>query len=189
MPGNATRRYPRALRERGVRMVAEIREDQESQWAAMAKVAELLEVGTPETVRTWVRRAEVDAGRRPGVHHRGDRGTEAVEAGERRAQGCQRDLAECLGFLRGRARPATALIVAYIDSVAGHRDQGGLRWGVESICVQLTELGATIAPATYSEHRGRGPTAGSGPRPGAEPSGRCSARGHLRRLRGPGRSG
>jgi putative transposase len=51
------------------------------------------------------------------------------------------------------------LIVQYIDSVAGHRDEGGLRWGVESICVQLTELGAKIAPATYYEHRGRPPTA------------------------------
>jgi putative transposase len=51
------------------------------------------------------------------------------------------------------------LIVSYIDSVAGRRDEGGLRWGVESICVQLTELGAKIAPATYYEHRARKPTA------------------------------
>jgi len=51
------------------------------------------------------------------------------------------------------------LIVQYIDSVAGSRDSGGLRWGVESICDQLTELGAKIAPATYYEHRGRTPTA------------------------------
>jgi transposase len=32
-------------------MVAEIRADRESQWAAMTRVAELLGVGTPETVR------------------------------------------------------------------------------------------------------------------------------------------
>jgi putative transposase len=51
------------------------------------------------------------------------------------------------------------LIVGYIDSVAGNRAGDGLRWGVESICVQLTELGAKIAPATYYEHRGRPPTA------------------------------
>ena len=49
--------------------------------------------------------------------------------------------------------------MSYIDSVAGRRDEGGLRWGVESICAQLTELGAKIAPATYYEHRGRKPTA------------------------------
>jgi IS30 family transposase len=51
------------------------------------------------------------------------------------------------------------LIVGYIDSVAGRREEGGRRWGVESICAQLTELGAKIAPATYYEHRGRRPTA------------------------------
>jgi len=67
MPGNRTRRYPPELRERAVRMVGEIRPDHESDWAAMAKVAELLGVGTPETVRKWVRRAEVDAGARPGT--------------------------------------------------------------------------------------------------------------------------
>jgi transposase len=48
-------------------MVAEIRGDHESEWAAIGKVAELLGVTSAETVRQWVRRAEVDAGARPGV--------------------------------------------------------------------------------------------------------------------------
>ena len=48
-------------------MVAEIRADHESDWAAMAQVAKLLGVGTPETVRKWCRQDEVDAGKRPGV--------------------------------------------------------------------------------------------------------------------------
>lgn len=53
--------------------------------------------------------------------------------------------------------------MAYIDQHVGVRhedaDGPGLRWGVESICAQLTELGAKIAPATYYEHRSRKPTA------------------------------
>jgi transposase len=66
MPGSS-RKYPPELRERAVRMVTEIRGEQESEWAAMARVAELLGVTSTETVRQWVRRAEVDAGQRPGT--------------------------------------------------------------------------------------------------------------------------
>lgn len=60
-------RYPQELRERAVRMVAEVRADHDSEWAAMEHVAHLLGVGSTETIRHWVRRAEVDGGHRPGV--------------------------------------------------------------------------------------------------------------------------
>ncbi len=53
--------------ERAVRMVAEIRAEHESQGAAMTRVSELLGVGTPETVRKWVRLEQVEAGVRPGI--------------------------------------------------------------------------------------------------------------------------
>ena len=67
MSGRTSTRYPAELRERAVRMVAEIRPDHESEWAAMTQVATLLGVGTPETIRKWCRQAEVDGGKRPGV--------------------------------------------------------------------------------------------------------------------------
>ena len=60
-------KYPRELRERAVRMVAEVRPDYPSEHAAMIAVAQMLGIGSPETIRTWVRRGQVDAGQRPGV--------------------------------------------------------------------------------------------------------------------------
>jgi len=59
--------YPRELRERAVRMVAEMTPQYESEYAAITAVAGKLGIGTPETLRKWVRQAQVDAGRRPGV--------------------------------------------------------------------------------------------------------------------------
>jgi transposase len=61
MSERMSRRYPVDLRERSVRMVADIRGDYESEWAALRQVATLLGVGMAETVRKWVRRAEIDA--------------------------------------------------------------------------------------------------------------------------------
>jgi len=60
-------KYPRELRERAVRLVAESRADHVSEWEAMRSVTTKLGIGTTETVRKWVRRDEVDAGARPGV--------------------------------------------------------------------------------------------------------------------------
>jgi transposase len=59
--------YPAELRQRAVRMVAQVRPNYESEWAAIGAVAQKLGIGTTETLRKWVRHAEVNAGTRPGV--------------------------------------------------------------------------------------------------------------------------
>ena len=59
--------YPPELRERAVRMVIEVTPDYPSQWAAITAVAQKLGIGAAETLRKWVRRAEIDDGQRPGL--------------------------------------------------------------------------------------------------------------------------
>ena len=47
-------------------MVAEHRSEYTSEWAAVCSIAGKLGM-TPETLRIWIRRAEVDGGQRPGL--------------------------------------------------------------------------------------------------------------------------
>jgi transposase len=63
---STSRRYAPEVRERAVRLVLERQDEHESQWAAIVSVA--AKIGcTPETLRIWVRRTEVDEGCRAGV--------------------------------------------------------------------------------------------------------------------------
>jgi transposase len=64
---SGTKPYPQDLRERAVRMVAEVRPNYGSDWAAITAVAVRLGIGTAETLRKWVRQAQVDGGARAGV--------------------------------------------------------------------------------------------------------------------------
>ena len=58
--------YPLELRERAVKMVGDVVSQYDSEQAAIRSVASKLGIKTPETLRKWVRRAQVDAGSRPG---------------------------------------------------------------------------------------------------------------------------
>ena len=58
-------RFSPEVRERAVRMVFEHTQEHASQWAAIS-IAEKIGCAA-ETLRSWVRRAERDGGRRPGL--------------------------------------------------------------------------------------------------------------------------
>ena len=59
-------RFSPEVRERAVRMVVEHQDEHHSQWAAITSIAEKIGCSA-ETLRNWVRRAERDQGRRPGL--------------------------------------------------------------------------------------------------------------------------
>lgn len=59
-------RYSPEVRERAVRMVLEHEGQHESQWSAISSIAEKIGCST-ETLRKWLRQAERDQGRRPGL--------------------------------------------------------------------------------------------------------------------------
>lgn len=58
---NKTTRYSREVRDRAVRLVFEQQKEHGSQWSAIGSIAGKIGC-TPETLRKWVRRAEIDQG-------------------------------------------------------------------------------------------------------------------------------
>jgi len=66
-PGRpTTRRYSEAEKERAVRAVRQLRKELGTDHGTVKRVADQLGVGV-ETLRSWVKRAEIDAGVKPGV--------------------------------------------------------------------------------------------------------------------------
>ena len=59
-------KYPAEVKERAVRLVQEHRAEYPSEWMAITSIATKCGM-TGETLRKWVRQAEVDAGARPGL--------------------------------------------------------------------------------------------------------------------------
>jgi len=61
-----TKRYSPEVRERAVRMLFEHETEYESRWSAMVSIA--TKIGcTAETLRSWVKQAEIETGRRDGL--------------------------------------------------------------------------------------------------------------------------
>jgi len=63
---NTQVRYSPEVRERAVRMVLTGEHDYPSRWSAITSVASKIGC-TPETLRKWVNKMEVDSGVKPGV--------------------------------------------------------------------------------------------------------------------------
>ena len=130
--------YLLELRERAIRMVAEVRPDYRSDWPAICAVAAKLGIGGAETLRKWVRQAEVDDGKRPGVSSEESAELRSSASSAGAAPG-ERDLQGGVDFLRGGARPPATALVRFISE---HKSGSG----VEPICRVLSSS-LKIAPS------------------------------------------
>jgi transposase len=59
--------YPKDLRDRAVRLVLESEDQYPTRTAACRSIAAKLGIGSIESLRNWVRQAEIDAGARAGT--------------------------------------------------------------------------------------------------------------------------
>jgi len=66
MMTKTTTKFSLEVRERAVRMVQDHAADYPSRWAAVVSIAEKIGC-VPQTLYEWVRKAEVDSGKRAGV--------------------------------------------------------------------------------------------------------------------------
>ena len=61
-----TNKYSPEVRERAVRLVLDNQEQHESRWSAILSISSKIGCA-PQTLNEWVKKAEVDSGRRAGV--------------------------------------------------------------------------------------------------------------------------
>lgn len=150
--------YPVGLRLQAVRMVAAVRAVHPSEASAIRAVAEELGISSPESVRQWIRRAEIDGGLRPGTPSWAPAQTrEAARVAAEAARAAE--ILAAAPLLLGGRRPPTARLVAFITQNAGRQSADNLPWGVEAICAVLSANGAPISPSTYYAARAARPTA------------------------------
>ncbi|WP_414939172.1 IS3 family transposase [Amycolatopsis sp. cmx-11-51] len=148
------KRYPSEVREKAVRLALDRLDEYGSAYAAAHAIGPMVDVH-PETLRVWIVKAlQQDA---PPVAAAGElAATERAELDRLRKENKELKQANDIlklasAFFRAGTRPATPLIVGFIDEYRQVH-------GVESICRVLCAHGIQIAPRTYRKARRRPPS-------------------------------
>ncbi|MCV7307748.1 MULTISPECIES: IS3 family transposase [Mycobacteriales] len=125
------RQYPQEFRDRGVRMVAEAREDnpQVTEYGAIQKVAAQRGCSQQGLTR-WVRKRQIDTGQRTGVTSAGDEEIRRLKRENAELRRANEILKTASAFFAGGARPSRPAMIRYIDRYRH-------RFGVELICRTL----------------------------------------------------
>ncbi|MGB9306590.1 MAG: IS3 family transposase [Mycobacterium sp.] len=150
-PGKpTTRRYSPEEKAAAVRMVRALRAELGTEQGTVQRVARQLGYGV-ESVRMWVRQADIDEGLAAGVSTAESARVKELEQENRELKRANEILKRAASFFRGGARPPTQEIVDFIDD---NREE----FGVEPICTVLRSAGVSVAPSTYYAAKSRGPS-------------------------------
>ncbi|WP_248193757.1 IS3 family transposase [Micrococcus endophyticus] len=146
-----TRRYS-PEEAAAVRMVRTLRAELGTEHGTVQRVATQLGYGV-ESVRMWVKQADIDDGVTSGVSSAEAQRVRELEQEVRELRRANEVLKRAAFFLRGGARPPLPEVVAFIDA---NKDDlvDGRRLGVELICRLLQ-----VAPSSYYAAKTRAPSA------------------------------
>ncbi|WP_245920698.1 IS3 family transposase [Brachybacterium timonense] len=147
-----TRRYSDEEKAAAVRMVRTLRAELGASQGTVQRVATQLGYGV-ESVRMWVKQADIDDGVTPGVSSAEAQRVKELEQEVRELRRANEVPKRAASFLGGGARPPLPEVVAFIDA---NKDDlvDGRRLGVELICRQLQ-----VAPSSYYAAKTRTPSA------------------------------
>ena len=143
------KKYPDELRERATRMTLDALADPARAKGAIGRIADELGVH-PEALRTWVKKAQVDQGTRPGTTTDEAQRIKELEKEVRelrRANAILKSASACLSRRSVSARPVDLPV---------HRDQEGGVWGLADLC-HAQRGWRTDCPEYLTHARGRRP--------------------------------
>ncbi|MZR15378.1 IS3 family transposase [Maritimibacter sp. DP07] len=135
-----TNKFSPEVRERAVRLVLDNPGRHESRWQAIVSVA--AKIGcSANTLNDWVKKAEIDGGKRAGVTTEMTERLKALERENRELRQANEILRKASAyFCSGGARPPTEVMIAFIE-------ENRAEIGVEPICRELP-----IAPSTFYDN-------------------------------------